>query len=102
MREKLKRYATRAAVLAAVLLTAGLAGFADTHAAAASVAQLAVSGKLPQPAALVAILGAFSTNAISKVIAALVTGGFRVGLPFAAVAALMIAAAWSGLLWPQL
>ncbi len=94
--------ARRAVGADAVLLTAGLAGFADTHAAAASVAQLAVSGELPQPAALIAILIAFSTNVISKVIAALVTGGLRFGLQFAAVAVLMIAAAWGGLLWQQL
>ncbi len=86
----------------AVVLTAGFAGFADAHAAATSVAQLAANGELAAPAALIAILCAFSSNAVSKIIAALVTGGLRFGLPFAAVIIVMVAAAWSGLWWAGL
>ncbi|MDE2234445.1 MAG: MgtC/SapB family protein [Gammaproteobacteria bacterium] len=91
--------AGRAAGAGALVLTATLAGFADTHAAAASVAQLALNGELPQTFALVAILSAFSSNAISKMLAALVSGGWRFALSFAAVAVVMMVAAWGGLLW---
>jgi uncharacterized membrane protein (DUF4010 family) len=52
-----------------------VAGLADVHAAAISVASLAASSKITATSAVVPILVAFSVNATSKVITAAVTGG---------------------------
>jgi len=51
-----------------------LAGFADTHAAAASAANLAVNGTLNETLACFAILLAFSTNQVTKGMVAWTTG----------------------------
>ena len=52
-----------------------LAGFADTHSAAASAANLAVNGTIPERTACIGILLAFSTNQISKAVVAWMAGG---------------------------
>lgn len=62
---------------------AAIAGFADAHAAATSVLSLGASGQLMPAQILWAVLLGFSTNVISKLVAATVSGGrafaFRVG-----------------------
>lgn len=79
-----------------IILAAALAGFADTHSAAVSVASLVESGKLSASDALLPILAGLSTNTISKIIVAATSGGLlfaaRVipGLIFVALAA------WAG------
>ncbi|MDE2357573.1 MAG: MgtC/SapB family protein [Alphaproteobacteria bacterium] len=60
---------------AGVLAAAALAGFADTHSAAISVAALVADGKLPQGDAILPILAAFLTNTISKAAFAVSSGG---------------------------
>ncbi len=60
---------------AGLLFASGVAGLADAHAATISVASLALAGKLAATDAVLPILIAFSVNAGSKVIAAMVTGG---------------------------
>jgi uncharacterized membrane protein (DUF4010 family) len=75
-------------------LGVALAGFADVHAAAASAATLAAYGSLPSDQAIVGILLALSTNTISKVIVAFVTGGRAFGLRVVAGLLLMMLALW--------
>jgi len=71
-----------------------VAGFADAHAAAASVASLVASGKLAAHDAVAPILAAVSTNAISKAVLAVSSGGARFAAPIVAGLALQVASAW--------
>lgn len=79
-----------------IILAAALAGFADTHSAAVSVASLVEPGKLSASDALLPILAGLSTNTISKIIVAATSGGLLFaaraipGLIFVALAA------WAG------
>lgn len=57
------------------IAAAGAAGFADTHAAAASVAQLFAAGQLGVEVAAWGVLLGFLTNTVSKCIVAGVAGG---------------------------
>jgi uncharacterized membrane protein (DUF4010 family) len=57
-----------------------LAGFADTHAAAASAANLSVNQSIPDTTACIAILLAFCTNQVSKGVVAWLTGGANFAL----------------------
>jgi uncharacterized membrane protein (DUF4010 family) len=84
-----------------IIFAAAMAGFADTHSAAISVASLVASGKLSSPDALLPILAAFSSNTITKLVLAATSGAvFAVrvipGLILVAVAAW--AGAFSGFL----
>jgi uncharacterized membrane protein (DUF4010 family) len=87
---------------AGVIVGAALAGFADTHSAAVSIAALVASGKMSPADALSPILAALSTNTASKIIVAWTAGG----RPFAARLipglVLVIAAAWAGAYAPRL
>ena len=58
-----------------VIFAAAIAGFADTHSAAISVASLVASGKLTPPDAVLPILAGLSTNTISKIVLAFSNGG---------------------------
>jgi len=60
---------------AGLILASGVAGLADAHAATISVASLALGGKIAITDAVVPILVAFTVNAASKVVAAMITGG---------------------------
>jgi uncharacterized membrane protein (DUF4010 family) len=77
-----------------------LAGFADTHSAAASVASLVASATLVPGAALLPILAGLTTNSVTKAVIAGISGG----RPFAARVVpgtlLVIAAAWAAALLP--
>lgn len=59
---------------AGLLIATGTAGLADSHAPAISVASMVNTGKLDPDAAALPILVAVSTNAISKLIMAIVSG----------------------------
>jgi uncharacterized membrane protein (DUF4010 family) len=76
-------------------LGVALAGFADAHATAASVASLVASGKLAAHDAVVPILGAVTTNAISKAILAVSSGGARFAVPIIGGLIVQIASAWA-------
>jgi uncharacterized membrane protein (DUF4010 family) len=54
-----------------VIVGAALAGFADTHSAAVSIASLVASGKMSPADAISRILAALSTNTVSKIIVVL-------------------------------
>jgi len=63
-----------------ILVGAAVAGFADTHATAISIASLVSSGRLAPEAAVLPILLGFTTNTLTKIVVALSVGGYRFGL----------------------
>jgi uncharacterized membrane protein (DUF4010 family) len=77
-----------------VALSAALGGFADTHAAAASVATLVHEGALDADDAVLPVLLALTTNIVTKAIAAFVTGRGRYAFMVWASLALMLAGIW--------
>ena len=58
-----------------LVLASGVAGVADVHAAAISVASLAAASKLSAQSAVIPILVAFSVNSVSKAVMAVISGG---------------------------
>ena len=81
---------------AGVLAVAGLAGLADTHSAAISVASLVASDRLDAAGALVPILAALTTNTVTKAIFAVTGGGTAFAVRVIPGLVLVIAAAWAG------
>ena len=81
-----------------LLVAAGLAGFADAHAPAISIASLVAAGKLDAPAAVAPVLAALSTNTLSKIVLATASGGRRFAWSIVPGLLLVIAAAWAGAL----
>ncbi len=79
-----------------LLLTAFLAGFADTHAVAISAASLVGAGKISVADAVPIVLIGFTTNTFSKAVVAATTGGRQ--FAFAVIPGLMLVlgAAWIG------
>jgi len=77
-------------------LTAVVAGFADTHAAAISVAELARGGSLSVPTATQAVLLAFTSNTLTKILLAFSSGGRRYGISLLPGFVMMLAAVWLG------
>ncbi len=103
---------TLAAVIAVVLITSaalkawfgqtglvvasGLAGLADAHAPTISVASLVAAGKLSLESAAIPILVAFSINAISKAVTAIVSGGRGFSRQVILGLILQVSATWLG------
>ncbi|MFW2456687.1 MgtC/SapB family protein [Methyloversatilis discipulorum] len=83
------RYGTGGAGIAAAL-----AGFADAHSASAAVAALQASGRIAAEQAVLPILGAFTTNACSKLIVAVTTGDRGFALQVVPGVLLSVGAAW--------
>lgn len=81
---------------AGVLVVAGLAGLADTHSAAISVASLVASDRLDAAGALVPVLAALTTNTVTKAIFAVTGGGTAFAVRVIPGLVLVIAAAWAG------
>lgn len=79
-----------------LLLGIGVAGLADSHAAAISAASLAAGGKIGVPLAALAVLIGFSTNAVSKAVVAFSLGNRRFALQLLPGLILMVLAAWAG------
>jgi len=79
-----------------VLAVAGLAGLADTHSAAISVASLVASDKLGAQAAVVPILAAITTNSLTKMIFAVTGGGAAFALRVIPGLVVVVAAVWAG------
>ncbi|MBS0377136.1 MAG: MgtC/SapB family protein [Proteobacteria bacterium] len=78
---------------------AALTGFVDVHAATTSVLSVAKLQPTSGHEVLIAVLCAFSTNTISKIIAGFSSGGLRYG-GFVALGHVAIAmATWAPLLW---
>lgn len=77
-----------------LLIASGIAGFGDAHAPAISAASLA-AGERTQPAlAALAVLIAFTTNAVSKMVVAFSLGDRRYAFELLPGLALMVLAAW--------
>ena len=79
-----------------VIFAAAIAGFADTHSAAISVASLVASGKLTPPDAVLPILAGLSTNTISKIVLAASSGGLSFALRVIPGLIMVAFAAWVG------
>lgn len=79
---------------AGIVIGAALAGLADTHSVAISIASLSASGSLAPDAVVVPILAAMTSNTLSKIVMAVSSGssGFVVRLVPGLV--LSMAAAW--------
>jgi uncharacterized membrane protein (DUF4010 family) len=81
---------------AGVLVAASVAGFADTHSAAVSVASLVSDGRIKPPQTIIPVLAAFTTNTVTKMVFAVTAGGRLFALYVIPGLLLMLAAAWAG------
>jgi uncharacterized membrane protein (DUF4010 family) len=81
---------------AGLVAAALVAGFADAHAPAASVASLVAAGRLPAGDAVVPVLGAITTNTIAKAVLAVGSGGAPFALRIVPGLILVVLAAWAG------
>ncbi|HSO75517.1 MAG TPA: DUF4010 domain-containing protein, partial [Blastocatellia bacterium] len=81
---------------AGLAVAAGLAGFADTHSAAISVASLAAAEKIQASDAELPILVALTTNTLTKAVVAVTTGGRKFAFRIIPGLVLVILAAWLG------
>jgi len=84
------------------VIGAALAGFADAHAGALSAGSLHRSATVDLVTACVAVLAAFSTNALTKAGISLWSGGPKFALRVVPGIALMLAAAWAALWWKNI
>ncbi|AND71016.1 hypothetical protein ATSB10_35620 [Dyella thiooxydans] len=81
-----------------LLLTAAVAGLADTHAPAASFATLSAQGSIAPAQAVVPIVVALTTNTVSKAVIAAAAGGRTFARPVIGGLAVVLLATWAGLL----
>ena len=81
---------------AALVVGVGIAGFADAHAAAISVAALVTAGKIPAGDAVVPVLAALSANTVTKAVLAVVAGRWRYALQVWPGLVLVLVGAWAG------
>ena len=81
-----------------IIVAAALAGFADTHSAAISVASLVTSGKMNAADAVFPILAGLSTNTLSKMFLASTSGGRSFALRVIPGLIVVALAAWAGAL----
>jgi len=79
-----------------VIAAAAIAGFVDTHSAAVAVASQVATGKINANEAVLPILASLTTNTITKVVLAVLSGNWRfVGAVIPGLI-LVIVAAWIG------
>lgn len=81
---------------AGLVVASAVAGLADVHASTISVASLAASGKLSAANAVIPILVAFSVNALSKAVAAAVSGGKEFAFQVIPGLMIQVTATWLG------
>jgi uncharacterized membrane protein (DUF4010 family) len=79
-----------------VIFAAAIAGFADTHSAAISVASLVAAGKLEASDAVLPILAGLTTNSISKILLAATSGGRSFALRVIPGLIIVALATWAG------
>ncbi|HJW06155.1 MAG TPA: MgtC/SapB family protein [Rhodanobacter sp.] len=77
-------------------IATGIAGFADTHAPAVSVAALAAAGRVEPAATALPILMALSSNSLSKAVIARANGDRDFARPVLLGLAIVLAATWLG------
>lgn len=80
---------------AGLILAASIGGFADAHAPSVAVAAIAKGGSMKPEGVLIPILLAFTTNAVSKIVAAYVAGGHGFALRVVPGVVLTVVAAWA-------
>ena len=78
----------------ATFAATALAGFADMHSPSTAAITLAVHGGIDAATMLTAVLLAFSTNSVSKIVAAYAAGGTRFGTTVSLGLVAVVAAAW--------
>jgi len=78
-----------------LVLAAGVAGFADAHAAAIGAASVAASGRIPPDAAVIPVLAALSTNTVTKATLAVLSRDRAFALEVLPGLLLVIGAAWA-------
>lgn len=78
-----------------VLAAAAVAGLADAHAAAVSVASLVSAGKFTPAESVVPILAGLTTNTLSKIVIAIPSGGWRYAIKIIPGLLLVLGAAWA-------
>ena len=83
----------------AVGIGTAFAGFFDVHAAVASTFALAAGNKVAAQEVLLPTLFAFSTNTISKLVAAYFGGGFKFAWRVGLALIVVLAAAWVPYFW---
>ena len=79
---------------AGTIVTAAIAGLADAHSPTAAVAAMAAGAQIDQRSAVLAILLALTTNAVTKAVLAATTGPRRYGLLVGVGLVLVLAATW--------
>lgn len=84
------------------VIGAAIAGFADAHSGALSAGSLHRSTSIDLPTACIAVLAAFSTNALTKAGISLWSGGPKFALRLIPGIVLMLVAAWGALLWKNI
>lgn len=77
-----------------VIVAAAVAGFADAHSVAVSVASLVASGKVSPQDSLIPVLAGLTTNTVAKMVAAVASGGRRFAVRVIPGLLLFLAAAW--------
>lgn len=80
-----------------LLLASAVAGFGDAHAPAISAASLAAKGSTDMQLAAIAVLTAFTTNGISKIVVAFTVGTRSFALQLAPGIVLSVASGWAAL-----
>lgn len=85
----------------ATYVATALAGFADMHSPAAAAISLFAHGTIGPATVLTAVLLAFSTNSVSKIVAAYAAGGVRYGTTVSAGLLAVAAAAWVPWVWAR-
>ena len=78
-----------------VIVATTLAGFADTHSPAVSIASLVSAGPLAVNEAVFPILAALTTNTMTKVVLAFMSGGRHFGMQVVPGLLLVVASAWT-------
>ena len=78
-----------------LLAASAISGLADAHASAVSAAALAANDNVTVDLAATAVLVGFSSNTVSKLVVAMVTGGPRYALQLAPGLLLMVVLAWA-------
>ena len=81
---------------AGLVLASGVAGVADAHAAAISVASLAAASKLSAESAVIPILVAFSVNSVSKAVMGVISGGKDFSRQVILGLIVQVSATWAG------
>jgi uncharacterized membrane protein (DUF4010 family) len=79
---------------AGVIAGSAVAGFADAHSAAASVASLVAAGKISARDAIIPCLAGLTTNTVTKAVLAVTAGGWRFAVQIIPGLILVIGAAW--------